>query len=86
MVQASTDSEGIRALAVALEGANQQVSAAVDGMTRALKSAQWDDAQRLRFEQRLRELAKVAAQFNDGTATTVPFLKQKADQIDAYLH
>lgn len=75
----------MRQLAAAIDGASRAIEGAVSGMTNVLRSADWQDSQRVRFDEQFRELAKVSRAFSDGAATTVPFLKKKADEIDEFL-
>ena len=74
---------GIRKLASALDAYQRQVTEAGRGVQKALASADWNDRQKERFEERYRELHKHIDRFIGNEVTTmVKGLNEMARKLD----
>lgn len=85
MPDVHADPEKLRQFAKALTKSADQLQQVARGMSRALDSSGWQDAERQKFEQDFKQTVKTLSQFTEKLkGQYVPVLQKKAAALEQY--
>lgn len=85
MTGAHGDPASIRQLAARIRQSSDELDRVAQSLVSALRSTDWNDPVRIRFERDLNDMVRRVRSFKDPAANAEAYLQKKAQQLDAYL-
>lgn len=80
----NTNPESLRKLAQSLKSCGSALESEVQKLSSQLQSSQWNDANRRKFEDDLKEMRLQMSAFSASLSTSADYLQKKAQQLDDY--